>query len=100
MEGSVNKQGEKINKDREVRVINGWEAMKQGENIQWPQSENVNSKRQVLTASVFRKVTSNGRRPALVFPNINLKIIGRYQKSGLEMGICLDTPLRSPEAYR
>lgn len=36
--------GEQIHKDHEVRVINGWETMKQGENVQWLQSENPNSK--------------------------------------------------------
>lgn len=35
---------EQIHKNREGRVINGWEAMKHGENVQWPQSENENSK--------------------------------------------------------
>lgn len=74
--------------------------MKQGENEQWPRSENKDSKWQVLTASIFRRVTSNGRAPALVFANISLKIIGRYQKIHLEIDICQDTHLRNPLKYK
>ena len=54
---------EQINKDHNIRELNGQKAVKQGENVQSPCDGSPHSRWQLLIARIFGKETSNGRGP-------------------------------------